>query len=280
MKDYSNEDYSNEDYSNEDYSNEYEDFKEFNEYEESNEDFKEYEEFKKSIIYLDEPLIFIINNMEINIAHGNIKVNILDYLPLLKKGYTTKRDLTTIFVIYQYLYDINPYTDQLYLKAFNNKIPENYFDLHQPYDIMDLSIIEILSENDLIKELRENYINFDVDIDGNFKLESVISYFDIDYNNNNNWIDILLKTNLKLYVAIFMNLIYFVEDFLNEIDPRNNNNEAYHLAVKIGDNKIIDLVKNKIIELNWLDKQVLIKEFNKYNFLSEDIIRYYQSRKY
>lgn len=73
---------------------------------------------------------------------------------------------------------------------------------------------------------------------------------------------------------------WVVEELLNDIDPRDYNNEAYHLAVRIGNNEIINLIKNRIIKLNWLDKEVLIKEFKKYDFLSADIIKHYQSMKY
>jgi len=276
MEDISNDNRSNDDYSNEyeDYPNEHEDFNE-----DFNDDFNDYLNFKNSIIYLDESLRYIINNMVINIIYDNIKVNLLDYLPLFKKGYTTNEDLRTIFVIYQYLHDIEPYTNPLYLKAFDENIPDNYIDFYQKYnDSMSIDIGEIFLENDLIKKLHEYYINdvIDMDVDGNIKLESFIKSF----SNDSNWLDILLETELKLYIAIILGWKDFVEEFLNEIDPRDYDNKAYHLAIKIGNKENIELIKNKIILLNWLDKQVVIKEFKKYDFLSDDIIEYYQSRKY
>jgi hypothetical protein len=267
-------DYSNEDYEN--YSNENEDFKD--------EDYayNDYLNFKKSIIYLDEPLRYIVNNIEINVVYGNIKINLLDYLPLFKKGYTTRDNLQHIFVIYQYLHNIEPYTNPLYIEAFGKNIPENYIDFFQNYiDFFqnykedDVDTSGIFLEDSLIKELHDNYINYDINKNDDIKLEDFILY-----NSSQDWDELLLSSILRLHTAIIKNSKYEVEEFLNEIDPRNDNNEVYHLAVKIGNNKIIKLVKNKIIELNWLDKQVLIKEFNKYNFLNDDIIQYFQSRKY
>ena len=242
--------------------------------------FDEHERFKNSIIYLDEPLRDIVNNMEINVIYGNITVNLLDFLPLFKKGYTTDEYLRKVFVIYQYLYDIDPRTDPLYIRAFNGEVPdeEEFYQYQKYYDFMEQPISEILLENDSIDKLTEFYYQYETDVNGDIKLESFI----LNMNNTfaYDWVQLLLNTKLRLYTAIILEYDFMVEAFLNEIDPRDYNNEAYHLAVKIGYKENINLIKNKIIELNWLDKQVVIKEFNKYDFLYDDIIQYYQSRKY
>ena len=264
---YSDDDYSN-DYGN--YSNEHENF------EPDDSEYEDYKNFKKSIIYLGESLRYIVNDMEINVVHGDTKVNLLDYLPLFKKGYTTKDSFKKIFIINQYLYHTDPDIE-------GYESPDDYLDhylgLYQSYEeSMKVSPIEILSENNLIEQLYENYNDYEINIDGDIKLKSFLSH--IDYVEGYEWVDLLLKSKLKLYIAVIIGYEWMIKDLLTEIDPRNYNNEAYHLAVEIGIPESIELIKNKIIELNWLEKQALIKEFNKYDFISDDIISYYQSRKH
>lgn len=272
---------SDNDYSNDDYSNEHEDFKD----DFGNELYDDYTNFKNSIIYFDEPLRYIINNIEINVIYKDIKVNLLDYLPLFKKGYTTNENLINIFDMYEYLYDIDPFTNSLYLKAFVGEVPDKYFLLHQKSDNAG-NIAEVLLEKDLIDKLNQHYEDYETDIDGNIKLESFI--FNMKGTETYDWVHMLLDSELKLYVAIILDYDFLVEQILNETDPRDNDNESYHLAVKVNNEKnndingkeVINLIKNRIIELNWLDKQVVIKEFGKHDLLIDDIIKYYQSRKY
>lgn len=252
-----------EDNSNDDYNQYY-----FNENEDLEDDFNDYMnneniKFKETIVYLDDSLLYIINNMEINVIHGSIKVNILENLHMLQKGYTTIENLTMICDIYYHLYDVYIYTDKLYKNI--------------DYSI-NSSVYEILLESDLIEKLYKNYKKFDLDIYGNIKLQS------FEYNMNTiltyDWIQLILYSKLTLYAAIILEYEYMIEEILDSVDPRDDDNEAYHLAVKVGDKEIISLIKSKIIKLNWLDKEVLSQEFGKYNFLYDDIIKYYQSRKY
>jgi len=239
----------------------------------------EHFKFLNDIIYLDAPLLYIINNMEINVIHGGIKVNIIDYLPILKKGYTIPESLRNIIYIYEFLHVKNPQNDILYKKAFDDNVPENYLDYYKHNGRYDnISIDELLLEIDLINKIFNVYIDFELDNDNNIKLESF--EYQLNTINGYEWVNYILFSPLKLYMAIILGDELIVEDFLNDVDPRNDNNEAYHLAINKDNKDIIELVKNKIIQLNWLDKQVLIKEFNKYDFYHEDIIQYYQSKKY
>lgn len=66
-------------------------------------------------------------------------------------------------------------------------------------------------------------------------------------------------TRIKLYYAIIINDLYLVNQYLNEIDPRNNRGEAYKLARKIGNQSIIDSIHDNIIKRNWHEEQALTK---------------------
>lgn len=240
-----------------------------------NYDDHDYQNFKNSIIYLDEPLRFIVNNMKINVVQGNIEINLLDYFPLLKNGLTTIRTVRQIFFIYEKLGNINPFEHQLYIDAFNGKVPINYFDFYQKLENISTSETKgIYEEHYLMEELSNKTIFYSSEIN----LVDFVS--SINNIGDSEWYNLLIESKFNLYVAIILGNKDSIEFVLEEIDPRNDNNEAYHLAVRLGNRNNIELIKNKIIELNWLDKQAIIQQFDKYNLLSDDIITYYQSTKY
>jgi len=256
------------------YHNEYENFQPDNDHLD-----QEYKNFNESVIILDKPLKFIVNNMQINVIYDDIKVNLLDYLPLFKKGYTTKNDLQIIFSISQYLNNIDPVNDPLYIKAFKGEVPNDYINYHKNYvDLLGNPPAEIILESELIEKLHDVYHLFEINDDGDILLESFINHMNTIQGYE--WVNFLTFSKLELYTIIILDYEFAVEEAFNKIDPRDKNNKAYHLAVKYGNKEIIELIKKRIIELNWLEKQALIKEFNKYDFLSDDIIRYYQSKKY
>lgn len=60
---------------------------------------------------------------------------------------------------------------------------------------------------------------------------------------------------VKLYYAIIIGKYKKVIKYLGEIDPREDNNEAYQVAIKSND--IINAIKDNIIERNWYQKSVL-----------------------
>jgi len=232
-----------------------------NEYEDCSNEYDDYSNFKNSIIHLNDILCEIINDLEINVIYMGTKVNLLDYLPWLKKGYTTLESLEKILDVYRHLY--------------NKKFPiihSHYYDNIK--SIEDKNRDDIYNECQLIESLYDNRLDYGVHKNNDIELEKFI------FNIAHDWFDLLMLSKLGLYASIMYKYEWVVEELLNDIDPRDYNNEAYHLAVRIGNNEIINTIKNKIVELNWLDKEVLIKEFEKYDFLSADIIKHYQSMKY
>lgn len=49
--------------------------------------------------------------------------------------------------------------------------------------------------------------------------------------------------------------------FLEENDPRDNNDFSYRISLQYGNQKYIDLIREKIIERDWLEQQVLENMF-------------------
>lgn len=238
---------------------------EYEDYEDYDDGYNDYVNFKDSIIQLDDSLLNTINHIEINIVHADVKVNLLDYLPWFKKGYTTSNSLDKILHIYQYLHD--------------TKLPKiyNLHDYIKVKDFTDIKIGDLDYEQELIKLLYDNHRKYQITKNDDIDLESFIS---THFGPDDEWVGLLILSKLGLYVAIILHYEWVLEELLNEIDPRDYNNEAYHLSLRLGNDEITNMIKNKIIELNWLDKEVLIKEFGKYDFFSTDIIKHYQSMKY
>ena len=84
----------------------------------------------QAIFYLGDALKYFFNHAEINIYQGNININLMNFFPLLKQGFTTKEMSWNVLVIYMIdnglahpteLYRYIP--DNLINKVFNNGIP-------------------------------------------------------------------------------------------------------------------------------------------------------------
>lgn len=76
-------------------------------------------------IYLGESLRYFVNNIEVNIKQGTIKINLIDHLPLLKAGYTTYDSLYSILDIAHWLYPTK--YEEVRQQAFNGNIPAHYY---------------------------------------------------------------------------------------------------------------------------------------------------------
>jgi len=167
----------------------------------------------------------------------------------VEKGYVEKAFNTNNIMDFDgdyYDFGINGYVDGIL-----------YYNIYEPTYFSELSDYE--NNNDIIKS-----VNFETDIINNIKdTENIVTNCNeinityLKYRMKNKFKKLLLSdNNVKLYVAILLGDKNKIIQFLKDIDPRLNNNEAYHLAQKSGDKKIISLIRERIILLNWYEKLV------------------------
>lgn len=102
------------------------------------------------------------------------------------------------------------------------------------YNLSNITLYDFLS---IAIEIRANVlIDYLINFDGRVPQQSI-------------WISLLY--------AIITNDIDLVSELVKNIDPRINNNEAYKLALKIGNQTIIKLINDVIIERNFIVKEAL-----------------------
>src|SRR5205085_12700064 len=65
---------------------------------------------------------------------------------------------------------------------------------------------------------------------------------------------LIINKWIKLLYAIIIQDLQLTILGLNEVDPRINNNEAYRLAVEVGNEEIINIISELIIRKTWHEK--------------------------
>jgi len=139
-----------------------------------------------------------------------------------------------------YGFGINGYVDGIIFYNIYENIPELFN--YKEFIREDINI-----ENDVIRSIE----NITTDNNNEIDLLS-LKYLIIKTFKK----ILLVDEDIKLFVAIVFNDINKVMIFLKDIDQRLYNNEAYHLALKNNNKKIIELIRRKIIELNWYKRSV------------------------
>lgn len=79
----------------------------------------------EELVHLGESLRYLINNIHIDVYQGTTVINLIDYLPLLKLGYTTYNELDNIMHIAEQL-DPDEY-DRIWKEAFAGNIPAEFY---------------------------------------------------------------------------------------------------------------------------------------------------------
>lgn len=119
----------------------------------------------------------------------------------------------------------------------------------QEKDTIDRMIIEYRLSVEIYDYISQNIVKTRIPLD--------TLVFECIHNNYKHLLNELEYDNrIKLYVAIIMGEIDLVAIHLHDIDPRNDNNEAYRLANKLGDQNMIAVIRDSIIKRNWLEAQV------------------------
>jgi hypothetical protein len=259
-------------------------------------------------VYLGRPITYFLSNAHINLVDGNVVVNLLDYFPVLKSGISKYNTVENIVNI---AYDFN---NDIFNKAFESDIPAEYVDTNagkikwetaidrklienplntydmiehdgKEYDLENILYYNVISNNVVSKYAvtKEEGIN----IENNLEQELSIFLSEIEElkviplgafikeAKIDNIQPLLNDSRIKLYIAIILNDINLAMEFLKEIDPRMNNHEAYHMAVRYGNPEMIELIKQNIIGRDWYERQMFNSVYGPYG-VSNDIKNYYR----
>ena len=113
-------------------------------------------------------------------------------------------------------------------------------------------IVQELQKGDLvyIKYVMQN--NFPAFISNNTTYKFATKLLGPNYNYIDNYYD--------LAIAIRDDDYEMVDDIIKStIDPRDHDDFAYHIAQQYGNQKYINLIRDEIVERDWLEQQVLEK---------------------
>ncbi len=266
-------------------------------------------------VSLGKPLIYLVNHINIPIVQGNTIVNFMDYLPVLKSGFTIYQMLENILYNYASIRQLDYKDIELFQNAFNmtaeyvdsnigkitmkSALEKNLIDKPlttyqlidlfngDPDDLANLLYYNYISSSDsqvlntFIKKLKnkitlEEFYEQDISV--------LISENDFTYIPLEELVmamkDVTILLNddrIKLYVAIIISDVDLVSLYIKTIDPRIDNNQAYQLAVKYGNDIIINMIKTDIINKNWHENEMFNQGFGE-NYVKNDIKNYY--RKY
>lgn len=83
------------------------------------------------VVYFGESLQYVFNHITINIKIGNITINLLDYLPKLKQGFSTISSLRIILSTYIQFYGIDKIEhNYVFEKAFGSDLHAEFFSIY------------------------------------------------------------------------------------------------------------------------------------------------------
>ncbi len=264
-------------------------------------------------IYLGEPLQYIFNHMKINIAQGNTIVNYLDYMPILKTGFTTYNVLENMIGNYVKLSNQSIEEIDLFNEAFGDmpaayvmtnagkitmetavksKLVPSYlstFDLMNLYPDDNTELDYNFIYNNVVDQHIEHYhLKKNIKIEGQleqilsllinfYNLKNTVPLEDLVQNSNNVVLNVLLgDPRINMYVAIIVNDVSAVASLLSTFDVRKDNHEAYKLALKYKNNDIINMIKNDIVSKNLYENEIFDIGFSGYGTAKNDLQSYYR----
>lgn len=277
------------------------------------------------LVYLGDALQYFVKNAHINIYQGNVAINLIDYLPLIKVGYANLSTMYLILLIYTKSNCLEDPTDKdfiipddLITKTFNSDISATFYDesgifgkkilmteaVNTGLVIKSLNTFEMIQNNDptfnplrfdallkmvdlniYTKKYIQNYEDYSNDININAVMNNendfcanilniILPNLTYEQGSTNITLHDFLATSIDYRLTASINqLIHFdnqnrnwiyllysiiiedqdlVNERLNYLDPRINNNEAYKLALKVGNPEIIRMIRSKIIERSLL----------------------------
>jgi hypothetical protein len=209
-----------------------------------------------SLYYFDEPLQKIIFEMKLDIEYKNIKINLMDHLPYLKKGYllSLRYEINILFNLYSILRNDNFLEKYSIDHDYSNFIIKNCQYISNIDDSELNKIIKIGQESDILNILK-------VIIDkSNSTIPNIYELLDICINDKNIFSDNLLN---MITTNIHMKLIYnIIKGNVNIIKSILDKNKTcpfigYSIA-KLKNDDINDYIKSICIKRMWFIKQALI----------------------
>ena len=251
------------------------------------------------LLYLVSHLSLDVNYSGHTPLNENMNFNLMELLPRLKSGICDERTIYSIMAAYINLnYKTNLTQNKIFREAFVGHImvsdttPYNtyqylsmtYFDFDPKNctmaDVIKCNIYDTNYDDKIANDLIDEYILAYGIKDATIALKSSVSNFygvpdiltlgylieDLLVNYNDEAASQLYNNNkLKLYVAIISGGRKFIKEYLYNIDPRDDDNNALYLAryilSKSEDDTMTEIVKilmNNILMRNWCEKQVLI----------------------
>jgi hypothetical protein len=290
-----------------------------------------------NLIFLQTALSYFFNKAIFPIYSGNTVIDLMDYFPLFKQGYTTSPTLTVLFTLYNQMHNLDDisdleniefiFPDALYDEAFGSSISAAYYlynddqgiarkismvdavndgiltkylnsyevmaginlafdpthighlDIRNIGDVNSQTETELPELNSILQDSRvvdaliDEYMYSDEILDIMFTIPAVGSngrlpervtvtmIMEVAIRSPDLYVDLLNRLLAddrvsKLIYAILVNDLNMVESYINVYDPRDNDGEAYRLAIEKGNLEIIQLVTDAVNERNLLEQEV------------------------
>lgn len=209
-----------------------------------------------ALYHFEQPLQNIISNLKLDIKYKNIKINLMDHLPYLKKGYllSLKYQINILFNLYSILRD-NILEKHSIDNDYSDFIIKNCQHISNIDDSEMNKMIKIGRETDILNILKWIIIHDAVNI------PNIYEILDTCINDKDNFGDNLLN---MIITNIHMKLIYnIIKGNVNIIKTILDKNKAclfigYSIA-KLKNDDINDYIKSICIKRTWFIKQTLIE---------------------
>jgi hypothetical protein len=210
-------------------------------------------------IFLQTALGYFFDNAVIPLQLGNVTINLLDYFPLLKQGYTLLPTLSDLMAVYRIKHKLSNRgfirQDALMLQAFNSDIPAYFYEYSNQSSCVAASFAcptTMIPMEDAIKRgIIPNPLNsFQVIskvIDQDFDLNQITGvFFDRVLDLNYQFLSKMTGFETIVQDQGFINALYdefmIVRDLMNIISYKASKHGGY-LDSTIG---IIDILKTSI----------------------------------
>lgn len=253
-----------------------------------------------SVLYLGPALHYFFRNARIDIYHGELVINLMDWFPLLKQGHGSMKTVYSMMHVYidinnlgdhlkDFVNDNYLIPDDLFIAAFNGQYqifefpPQISSRSLQQYQIDDAVDAGIINKNmNTFQTLQALYTKFDHRRVRISLLYSIIRANSLPVTLNHPELndiiedpdvikqidsETLYSLELDKILNIILKEMQLMLTLLNSIDHIPMDPIQFTDLIRLGNYNIVDAIKNKIIERNWYSRQVYESEL--LNIISE-----------